>query len=131
MKDELPFKVTKYKDLKEVGKKPPKKESTRKNKGKKKQKGKKTISSAGQSPMIILVKYMTVSYLRYHIIGNSFPIKNGRTVKIFRSCQVWFHYSNLSKKKNLNDSNIVTVTKPKGRMHLKGKCSMLKMEQEW
>ena len=88
MKDELPFKVTKYKDLKEVGKKPPKKESTRKNKGKKKQKGKKTISSAGQSPMIILVKYMTVSYLRYHIIGNSFPIKNGRTVKIFRSRQV-------------------------------------------
>lgn len=35
------------------------------------------------------------------------------------------------KKKILNDSNIVTVTKPKGRMHLKGKCSMLKMKQEW
>lgn len=88
MKDELPFKVTKYKDLKEVGKKPLKRNQQGKIREKKKQKGKKTISSAGQSPMIILVKYMTVSYLRYHIIGNSFPIKNGRTVKIFRSCQV-------------------------------------------
>lgn len=47
MKDELPFKVTKYKDLKEVGKKPPKKESTRKNKGKKKTKRKKNNKLSG------------------------------------------------------------------------------------